>query len=172
MTHPASAVILLVMPKLGRREASVGLSEGEYDLLLDRLLERISRACKTATDWPDEVRLAIEAAFEFASELERERLMAFFDPALAGPAAVERRCALIDNATTALERGRRAPGPYPASDGFEVTERTLVAGVVMLASINLLADDDSGLDRARAEAVEMVLTPYVGAGRARDLAIV
>jgi hypothetical protein len=153
-----------------RREASVvGLAPGEYERLLDRMLERIARACESARDWPDEVRLAIDAGFEFASELEADERMAFFNPALAGPAAVERRCALIESAATALERGR---GLYPASLAVrETSECTLVSGVAMLASVHLLSGDDAGLERARAEAIEMVLAPYVGAGRARDLAL-
>ena len=51
------------------------------------------------------------------------------------------------------------------------TERTLVAGVVMIASIQLLAEEADRLPRLAPEAVEMVLTPYVGARRARSLAM-
>jgi hypothetical protein len=159
------------MPEVvARREASVvGLPPEEYDRLLDRMLDRIARARESARDWPDEVRRAIDAGFEFASELEPDERMAFFNPALAGPAAVERRCDLIEIAATALERGRRL---YPASlGGRETSERTLVSGVAMLASVHLLAGDEAGLERARAEAIEMVLAPYIGAGRARDLAL-
>ena len=45
-------------------------------------------------------------------------------------------------------------------------ESTLVAGVVMMASSHLLAEEADMLPGLAPEAVEMVLTPYLGSSAA------
>ena len=85
-----------------------------------------------------------------------------------GPAAVERRCASIDSAALRLKHGRLL---FPAAAGMPMPiERTLVAGVVMIASVQLLSEEADQLPGLAPEAVEMVLTPYIGARRARSVA--
>jgi AcrR family transcriptional regulator len=139
-----------------------------YDRFLDRMLEHIDEACEAGENWPEKVKLAIESAFEFVSELEEAARLFAIDSMRAGPAAIERSCSSIDSAAGRLKQGRShfpvaAAMPYP-------TERTLVAGVVMIASVQLLSEEAGALPDLAPEAVEMVLTPYVGARRARSIA--
>jgi hypothetical protein len=49
-------------------------------------------------------------------------------------------------------------------------ERTLVAGVVMLATTYLLGEEANRLAGVQAELVTMVLTPSLGIERARQVA--
>lgn len=139
-----------------------------YDRFLERLLEHIDEACKAAEDWPDKVKITIESAFEFVAELEGGARLFAVDALRMGPAAVERSCSSIDSAAVRLKHGRLL---FPAAaDMPNPTERTLVAGVVMIASVHLLAEEADQLSDVAPEAVEMVLTPYIGTRRARYVA--
>jgi hypothetical protein len=132
------------------------------------MLEQIGEAGERADDWADGVRASIEAGFEFLRDRETEARAFALAAMRAGPAWLEGRCALIESAALRLKQGRLL---YPAAAEMpDGAERTLVAGVVMLASVHLLAEGDSGLPGVEAEAIEMVLTPYVGGGRAREFA--
>ncbi len=140
-----------------------------YDRFLERMLEHIDEACEGAESWPEKVRLTIESAFDFVAEVHGPARVFAVDAMRTGPAAVERGCRAIDSAALRLKHGRLL---FPAAADMPVpTERTLVAGVVMIASIQLLGEEADQLPRLAPEAVEMVLTPYVGTRRARSLAM-
>jgi AcrR family transcriptional regulator len=139
-----------------------------YDRFLERMLEHIDEACKGVEDWPEKVRITIESAFEFVAELEGGARLFAVDALRTGPAAVERSCNSIESAAVRLKHGRLL---FPAAaDMPNPTERTLVAGVVMIASIHLLSEEADQLPQIAPEAVEMVLTPYIGTRRARYVA--
>jgi AcrR family transcriptional regulator len=139
-----------------------------FDRFLERMLEHIDEACATSETWPEKVKLTIESAFEFVTELHGGARLFAVDALSIGPAAVERSCSAIDSAALRLKHGRLIfPG---AANMPDPTERTLVAGVVMIASIHLLSEEADQLPLLAPEAVEMVLTPYIGARRARHIA--
>jgi AcrR family transcriptional regulator len=139
-----------------------------YDRFVERMLEHIDEACEEAETWLEKVKLTIESGFEFVAELEGPARLFTIDTKRAGPAALERRCTSIDSAALRLKHGRLI---FPAAANMpEPTERTLVAGVVMTAAIHLLAEEADQLERLAPECVEMILTPYVGARRARFVA--
>jgi AcrR family transcriptional regulator len=139
-----------------------------YDRFVDRLQDHIEDASAGADSWPEKVKVTIEAGFEFVSELEPVARMFAVESIRIGPAAIHRRLMSIDRAADVLERGRSL---YPASGAMpSTTERTLVAGVVTVAAQYLLGEEASDLSRIEAEAVEMVLTPYVGPAEAHSLA--
>jgi AcrR family transcriptional regulator len=139
-----------------------------YDRFLAHMLEHIEEACEGASDWPDKVKLTIEAAFEYVVELEAVARMFVVDAMSTRAAGEERRCASIDSAALRLKHGRLL---YPrAADYPDAMERTLVSGVVMIGFTHLLSEDADTLPGLIPEAVELVLTPYVGSGPARDIA--
>jgi len=139
-----------------------------FDRFLGRMLEHIDEACEGIAGWPEQVRATIEAAFEFVAEVEPVARLFAVDAVRTGPAGVERKCASIERAALRLKHGRLL---YPAAaDLPDAMERLLVAGVVTIASAHLLAEDRERLVQVEVEAVEMVLTPYIGLGRARAVA--
>jgi AcrR family transcriptional regulator len=139
-----------------------------YDSFIERLVEHVGEACEPAESWPEKVKISIEASFEFVFELESVARMFVVDAMRIGPAALDRKCTSIDAAARWLKHGRLL---FPASGEMpDITERTLVAGVVMLATVHLLAEEAADLSRVAAEAIEMVLAPYLGASEARQLA--
>jgi AcrR family transcriptional regulator len=139
-----------------------------FDSFLGRLFEHIDEACEEAVGWPDKVKTTIEAAFEFVAEVEPVARLFAVDAVRTGPAGVERKFASIDRAALRLKHGRLL---YPvAVDLPDAMERTLVAGVVMIASTHLLSEEAEQLVDVETEAVEMVLAPYIGLDRARQVA--
>ena len=138
------------------------------DRFIVRMLEEIDEACEPAADWPAKVKLSIEAAFGFAAELEEVARLFAVDTKCAGPGAVALTLEAIDSAALQLKHGRLL---YPKSDYMPATtERALVGGVVLLASEHLLAEEPDRLPALAGEAVEMVLTPYIGSREARRVA--
>jgi AcrR family transcriptional regulator len=139
-----------------------------FDSFLGRLCEHIDEACEEAASWPDKVKTTIAAAFEFVAEVEPVARLFAVDAVRTGPAGIARKFASIDRAALRLKHGRLL---YPvAVDLPDAMERTLVAGVVMIVSTHLLSEEAERLADLEAEAVEMVLTPYIGLDRARLVA--
>jgi AcrR family transcriptional regulator len=141
---------------------------GAYDRFLGDMLEHIEEACEEATDWPEKVKITIEAGFDYVVELEAVARLFVIEAMNTGAAGVERRCASIDSAALRLKHGRLL---YSRSADYpDAMERTLVAGVVMIALTHLLSEDAGSLPGLVPETVEMVLTPYVGSRSARSIA--
>jgi AcrR family transcriptional regulator len=139
-----------------------------FERFLERLFSHVNDECRSAGDWPEKVKTVIEAGFEYVAELEGTARLFVVDAKSAGPAAIELTAASIGRAATRLKHGRLL---YPMSAGMpDPTEGTLVAGVVMIASVHLLAEEAYMLPELAPEAVEMVLTPYIGRHEARRLA--
>ncbi len=139
-----------------------------FDRFLERMLEHIDESCAEVAEWPEKVRLTIEAAFEFLAEVEPVARVFAVETTFAGPAGLERTQASIERAALRLKHGRLL---YPeAADLPDATERMLVAGVVAIATAHLLREDGGALAGAGSEAVEMLLAPYLGADRARSMA--
>jgi AcrR family transcriptional regulator len=139
-----------------------------FDRFLERMYEHIDEACELAEDWPEKVKVTIRSAFEFVSELEAAARLFAVDAVRIGEAALERKSSSIESAARRLKHGRLI---YPESAALpDATERTLVAGVVTLASTRLLHEDGRTLPALSGEVTEMILTPYLGASRAREIA--
>jgi AcrR family transcriptional regulator len=139
-----------------------------YDRFFADMLEHVEEACEGATDWTDKVKITIEAGFDYIVELEPVARLFVVDAMRTGAAGLERRCASIDSVALQLKHGRLL---HPTSADYpDAMERTLVAGVVMIAMTHLLSEDADSLPSLAPEAVEMVLTPYIGSRRARRIA--
>ena len=139
-----------------------------YDRFIEDMREHVAEACEETDEWSEKVKISIEAAFDYVVELESVARVFAIDATRTGAAGVERRCASIDSAALRLKHGRLL---YPAAAGYpDAMERTLVSGVVMIAMDHLLSEEADHLPGLAPEAVEMVLTPYVGLPRARSIA--
>ena len=140
-----------------------------FERFLTDMHDHIEEACEGTRDWPEKVKITIETAFEYVVELESVARLFMVDAMKTGAAGVERRCVSIDSAALRLKHGRLL---YPqAADYPDAMERALVAGVVMIAMTHLLSEDAGHLPGLVPEAVEMVLTPYIGTRRARSVAL-
>lgn len=136
-----------------------------YDRFVERLREHIDATRDDDLNWPEQVKISVEAAFEFVSDLDGVARMFAVEAVCIGPAALDRQCALVDRIAVWLKQGRLL---YPRAAKLpDVTERTLAAGVVMLVSLRLLSEEEPASADLQSEAVEMLLAPYIGLDRAR-----
>jgi AcrR family transcriptional regulator len=139
-----------------------------FDRFVSWMRDHVDEACEHARDWPDKVRLSIKAVFSFLTEVEPVARVFVVEAGRNGPATLDRRCTSIDAAALRLKQGRLL---FPAAADYpDSMERTLISGVVLIASTHLLAEDAKTLSELEAETVEMVLTPYIGSREARLVA--
>jgi AcrR family transcriptional regulator len=139
-----------------------------YDSFFDRLMAHIDAACDSREPWPLQVKSGIAATLGFFTEVASTGRVFAVEAMSAGPAAIERRFASIDRLADLLRPGRDyspAATALPAA-----TERTLVAGVGLVISVHLLAEEARLLPAREPELTELVLTPYVGSREAKRIA--
>ncbi len=136
-----------------------------FDRFLERMLEHVAEACEDIEDWSMRVRASIRAVFEFIAEVEPVARLFAIDAVRVGPAGIERRYASIERAASQLKQGRLL---YPPAAGLpDALEQVLIAGVVVIVCGHLLGDEGEMLAEVEPEAIEMVLSPYIGTEEAR-----
>ena len=131
-----------------------------------RLQIGIETACAAEAAWPERVAAAIRAALAFAAahpddaDLLTNRAMA------AGREGFERYDRMLEHFGDGLRPGRaeRPHGPELP----EITEKAMIGGLASLIA-NRLQGDVSRLPGLAPEAIQFVLTPYLGAEDARRL---
>jgi AcrR family transcriptional regulator len=140
-----------------------------FDAVIDHLKDMISRATAGLSgDWPQQVIAALRTGLEFfALEPELARFCLLEPVTATAEIAIRFREAVLE-AVPALEVGRAElenGASLPAS-----TEDSLIGGVVALAGRSVLTGNPAGLPDVLPDVVEFVLSPYVGADKAQELA--
>ena len=131
-----------------------------------RLQIVIETACAPEPDWPRRVAAAIRAALEFAAAHPDEAGLLTNGALAAGREGFERYDRMLDHFARALRPGREQR-PH-GRDLPEVTDKAMVGGLASLIANRL--DTAPGLLRPLApEAIQFVLTPYLGAEEARRI---
>ncbi len=140
-----------------------------FDSAFAALQVRIESACAGEAEWPERVAAGIRAAFEWAAA-EPAAAQLLTNAALAGGSAgFERSERMIAYVAELL-----APGREQASHGErlpEITERAMASGVAMLVAQRLSLGQETELPAIAGEAVQFVLTPYLGSAKARWIAV-
>ncbi len=139
-----------------------------FDSAFAALQVRIESACADAGEWPDGVAAGVRAAFDWvAAEPQAAQLLT--NDALAGGSAGFERYERM----TAYFADLLAPGRMRATHGErlpEITERAMASGVAMLVAQRLSMGREAELPRLAPEAVQFVLTPYLGSVEALRVA--
>jgi hypothetical protein len=140
-----------------------------FDSAFAELQVRIESACAAAPEWPEQVAAGIRAAFGWvAAEPGAAQLLT--NEALAGGSAgferYERMVAyiaeLLEPGRERAEHGERLPA---------ITERAMASGVAMLVAQRLSLGQQDELPAIAGEAIQFVLTPYLGSVGARQAAV-
>jgi hypothetical protein len=129
---------------------------------------RVEEACGGRDDWPSAIAAAVRAAFGFAVEDPAAAAALTSEALAAGPDGVARHRRLLDYVAERLAAGRelRPGGPELP----ELTELALVGGLAGLIAERLSGGRPHELPALAPEAVQFVLTPYIGAEEARRVA--
>ncbi len=138
-----------------------------FDAVVDHLHDLLHEATAAADDWPHEAIAALRAGLQFFAGNPDLARLCLVEPVLATPRIAERFRDAIMAGVPFLAAGRseRPEGAeLPAS-----TEDSLIGGLAVLASRQIVSDP-TRLTSLLPDAVEYLLSPYLGADRARELA--
>lgn len=139
-----------------------------FDSAFAALQVRIESACAGADDWTAGVAAGISAAFEWVAEESRSAQLLTNDALAGGSTGFERYERMVAYVAELL-----APGREQAEHGErlpEITERAMASGVAMLVAQRLSMGREAELPSLVPEAIQFVLTPYLGSGEARRVA--
>ena len=132
-----------------------------------RLQIAVGTACEPELPWPRRVAAGIRAALEFAAAHPDEAGLLTNRAMATGREGFERYDRMLDHFAQGLRAGReeRPRGrDLPA-----LTDKTLVGGLASLIA-NRLDTGPALLPALAPEAIQFVLTPYLGAEGAREVA--
>jgi hypothetical protein len=140
-----------------------------FDSAFAALQVRIESACAAAEEWPAQVADGIRAAFEWAAAEPVAAQLLTNDALAGGSAGFERYERMIAYVAELLEpgRGRATHGERLP----EITERAMASGVAMLVAQRLSLNKQDELPAIAGEAIQFVLTPYLGGAEARRAAV-
>jgi AcrR family transcriptional regulator len=139
-----------------------------HEQAFSRLSSELAAACAGETEWPGKVAAAITAAIEFATRAPEEARLLVVEAMAADPALVSRVLASNDLLVGLLRNGR---GQYPQAAGLpDLTERALIGAITSIVGTGLLSGCADRLPELEPQLVQLLLMPYVGIDRAREVA--
>ncbi|MEX0972958.1 MAG: hypothetical protein WDZ46_06835 [Solirubrobacterales bacterium] len=141
----------------------------EFQAAFARLQICVETACAAEAAWPGRVAAAIRAAFSFAAAHPDDADLLTNRALAAGREGFERYDRMLEHFAEGLRAGR---GERPhGRDLPPITDRAMVGGLASLIA-QRLGDRATvvQLPALAPEAIQFVLTPYLGAESARELA--
>ncbi len=130
--------------------------------------EKVAAAVDTELSWPEQVRDGLRAVLELiVSEPNRARLC-LVEAQTAGPAGLERFEAFQQSVVPALRRGRQLDSE--AARLPERLEDATAGGLVWIVHHRLVMNEIDRIEALLPDMIEIVLTPYLGAGEAETWA--
>jgi hypothetical protein len=139
-----------------------------FEAAFARLQVAILAAGAAEHDWSARVAAVVRAGLRFAAADPAGAQTLTTEALAQGPDGVARHERVVAYLGTCLHEGR-AESP----DGErlpEITERAMAGGIVMLAAQRLDLGKEEELPALAPEAIQFVLTPYLGAEEARRVA--
>jgi hypothetical protein len=139
-----------------------------FDAAFAELQVRVESACAAEAEWAAGVAAGIRAAFAWVAAAPGAAQLLTNDALAGGSAGFERYERMVGYFADQLSPGREL-----ATHGErlpEITERAMASGVAMLVAQRLSLARESELPGIAGEAIQFVLTPYLGAAGARRLA--
>jgi AcrR family transcriptional regulator len=139
-----------------------------YEMIAAHISDSMYAAAEIFDEWPMKVRAALATMLRFLSgEPEVAKVYALESVAAGGEISARHRDSL-KGFTKILREGR--PGRDGGQPLPDVTEESLVGGIVSLIVREIVADRTQQLGDLLPDLVELTLTPYVGAAEATSLA--
>lgn len=139
-----------------------------FDSAFAALQVRIESACAATDEWPRQVAGGIRAAFAWAAAEPSAAQLLTNDALAGGSVGFERYERMIAYVAELLE-----PGREQVEHGERlpvIIERAMASGVTMLVAQRLSLGKEAELPAIAGEAIQFVLTPYLGGAEARRCA--
>ena len=140
-----------------------------FDSAFARLQVRIESACAEASAWPDGVAAGIRSAFGWVAADPAAAQLLTNDALAGGSAGYERYERMVSYIAKLLAPGRELAGHGERLP--EITERAMASGVAMLVAQRLALGQQDELPAIAGEAIQFVLTPYLGSAEARRVGV-
>jgi len=139
-----------------------------FESAFARLQVAIEGACVTRAEWPEQIALGIRTALEFAAADPAAARSLTTDAMANGRAGFARYDRMVSHFGERLLMGRdqRPEGRYLP----EITERAMISGLAMLIAQRVDLGRHIELPALGSDAIQFVLTPYLGAEEARHVA--
>lgn len=131
-------------------------------------LERVVETAGALQSWPQRVRAGLTAFLSYVAEEPALARTCMVEALSAGPAAVE-YYEKSQQAFVSLFRLGRDVSPHGA-DLPETMEEAIIGGVFWIVYQRLAGGGASAIPELLPELIEFALTPYLGAGAAREVA--
>lgn len=147
-----------------KRECVLLAHEGVFD----RFAAELFRACAGAADWSGKVAAAVSATIAFAAQAPEEAQLLIVDAVAAEPTLATRVLASNDFLIGLLRKGREQCPRAAALP--ELTERALIGAACSVIGARLLSGQADRLPAVEPQLVQLMLMPYVGVERAREIA--
>ncbi|HWJ43016.1 MAG TPA: TetR/AcrR family transcriptional regulator [Solirubrobacterales bacterium] len=146
--------------------------EGCFLAVFDRIVaesaDAVARAAAAVDGWPEEVAAGIACLLDtVVADPQRARL-ALVEAQAAGPRVYSRYEEAIDRAAPKLRQGRAFNEDAAALSG--ALEEAILGGVTWIVHQRLARGEIDEIESLLDEAIQTVLSPYVGEGEARRLA--
>ncbi len=139
-----------------------------FDFLFDMFFARLQKACKTQSEWPLKVKVAIGASLDLAAASPLEAQFLALDALSSNRDLARRALDARDRLVSLLARGRDQ-SPYAAALP-RLTEQFLIAGLVGALRPRLATGEANRLPELAPELVELILFFYLGPEEARRVA--
>ena len=149
---------------MGRRDDFAS----EFEAAFARLQVRIEEACGIDAGWPDRTAGAIRAALEFSAADPRAAQLLTSEALARGPDGFARYDRLLAYLGELLAQGRAQR--IEAERLPEITERAMAGGLAGLIAQRVDQGSEAELPALAEEAIQFVLTPYLGAEEAQRVA--
>lgn len=140
-----------------------------FESAFARLRIRIETACASKDEWPGQVAAAVRVAFAFAAAHPETAATLTSELLANGRAGYDRYERMLTHFGEQLRPGRalRPEGEWLP----EITEKAMVGGLVTLIAQRLDTGREAELPAIASEAIQFVLSPYLGAEEARRVAV-
>jgi AcrR family transcriptional regulator len=137
-----------------------------HEVILERFLESLTRACDSEDEWAPKVKTAIGTTIECAIADPSAARLLTLDAVASGTEATRFVLDSSDRLADLLRPGRRY-----ASHGLpELTEKALVGAISAVVGGRLRVGEPESLRALEPQLVELTLIPYLGAERAARVA--
>jgi hypothetical protein len=150
---------------MGERAGQADDFAGAFEAAFASLQVRIESACAAQREWPAGVAAGIRAALQWAAAEPASAQVLTNEALAAGAPGFARYERMISYVAGQLLPGRELS---PHGERLpEITERAMASGVTMLVAQRLSLGREAELPAIAGEAVQFVLTPYLGTAEAR-----
>jgi AcrR family transcriptional regulator len=138
-----------------------------HDVIFERFLGTLVRACNSEQEWPLKVRAALAAALEFAAAEPGQAQLLTLDALASNVEIAQRVLDANEHLASLLGAGRRIS--ERAANLPQLTEKALIGAITAIVASRLMNDEAEVLPDLLPELVELTLIPYLGVEEAKRL---